>query len=106
MNKHVLSDGIQRWEHQEILIPLDISLIHWWHPDYVAAAALRVQPMIAAALTEARHSGWHADEPTDFATLFSRSQVRTRNSVLRWHVDSVTIRLLRPIWNEYLVPHG
>jgi hypothetical protein len=106
MNTHVLSDGIKRWEHQELLIPLGISLVHWRHPDYVGAASARVQPMIAAALTEALRSDWRADEPTDFATLFSRSQVRTSNSFLRWRVNSVTIRLIRPIWDEYLVPHG
>ena len=43
-------------------------------------------------LREAARDGWHADEPTDFATLFSRSGVRSRDSYFRWQVDSATIR--------------
>jgi|SRR5579862_1604441 len=106
MKKRILSGGIQRWEHQDLLIPLRISVIHWRRPDYVGEAAPRVQPLIVAALAEAARSGWQADEPSDFATLFSRSQVRTRNTFLRWRVDSVTIRLIRPFREEYRVPHG
>jgi hypothetical protein len=106
MEEHKLPDGIQHWEHQDLLIPLGISVIHWRHPDYIGAAAARVQPMIASALSAASRSGWQADEPTDFATLFSRSQVRTKNTALRWRIDSATIRQIRPIRAEHLVPHG
>jgi hypothetical protein len=106
MEEYMLPGGIRRWEHQDLLIPLGISVIHWRHPDYVGAAAARVQPMIASALSAAARSGWQADEPTDFATLFSRSQVRTKNTALRWRIDSAMIRLIRPIREEHLVPHG
>lgn len=98
--------GILRWESQDLVIPVAISVRHWRHPDYVGAATPHVQPLIAASLVAAAHEGWHADEPTDFATLFSRSRVRTTNGVFRWRVTDVTIRLTRPIMREELVPHG
>lgn len=98
--------GILRWDYQDLVIPVAISVRHWRHPDYVGAATPRVQPMIAASLLEAAHEGWQADEPIDFATLFSRSRVRTTNGFFRWHVTDVTIRLTRPIMREELVPHG
>ena len=106
MNKRILLGGIQRWEHQDLVIPLDLSVSHWRHPDYVQAATPRVQPMIVSAPKLAFQSGWQADEPTDFATLFSRSQVRTRNTLLYWRIDSATIRMIRPLWEDRLVPHG
>jgi hypothetical protein len=106
MNEPICSGGIQRWEQQDLVIPLGLSVSHWRHPDYVQAATHRVQPMIVSALEEAFHSGWQADEPTDFATLFSRSQVRTRNTLLYWRIDSATIRMIRPHREVRLVPHG
>lgn len=106
MNAQIQSGGIQRWEHQDLVIPLGRSVNHWRHPDYIQAAIPLVQPMIASALKSACHSGWQADEPTDFATLFSRSQVRTRNTLLYWRIDSATIRLVRPHREDHLVPHG
>lgn len=101
-----MSRGIARWEYQDLVIPMTITVIHWRHPDYVAVASLRAQPLIEASLAEAARSGWHADEPTDFATLFSRSQVHTKDTYLRWRVHTVTIRLIRAITDEPLVPHG
>ena len=106
MNELNFSGGIQRWEHQDLVIPLGLTVSHWRHPNYIQAATTRVQPMIASALKVAFHSGWQADEPTDFATLFSRSQVRTRNTPLYWRIDSATIRLIRPHREDHLVPHG
>ena len=106
MNKVILLGGIQRWEHQDLVIPLGLSVSHWRHPDYIETATPRVQPMIASALKSAFLSGWQADEPTDFATLFSRSQVRTRNTLLYWRIDSATIRMIRPLREDRLVPHG
>ena len=97
---------ILRRDSRELVIPIAISVTHWRHPDYVGTATPRVQPIIQQALQKAACQGWRADEPTDFATLFSRSRVRTRNSYLRWRVDSVTIRLIRGIQEERLVPHG
>ncbi len=103
-------DGaVRRWEgleFQDLLIPVTISVRHWRHPDYVGAAAPRVQPIILAALQAAAHEGWRADEPTDFATLFSRSRVRTTDSFLRWRIASVAIRLSRPVSWGPLIPHG
>jgi hypothetical protein len=81
------------WETQDVLIPLAFSVMRWPHPDYVGAATPRAQSLIAARLALAASDGWTADEPTDFATLFSRSRVRSRNTLLRWRVDSVTIRM-------------
>jgi hypothetical protein len=91
--------GIIRWEGRDLVIPLAISIHHWRTPDYVGAAAPLVQPIIIAYLREAAQDGWQADEPTDFATLFSRSRVRTRNNLFRWRVDSATIRQLRAVRN-------
>ena len=101
--------AVRRWEgleFQDLLIPVTISVRHWRHPDYVGAATPRVQPIILAALEEAASEGWRADEPTDFATLFSRSRVRTTVSFLRWRISSVSIRLSRPISWGHGVPHG
>lgn len=98
--------GIQRWETKRLEIPLAISIFHWGHPDPIEAVVPVVQPIIQESIDRAAQDGWRADEPIDFATLFSRSEVRTRNTFLRWRVDSVTIRMTRPIWDEHLVPHG
>jgi hypothetical protein len=100
------STGIQRWETKGLAIPLAISIIHWGHPNPVKAITPLVQPIIQASIDRAALDGWRVDEPTDFATLFSRSQVRTRNTFLRWRVDSVTIRMTRPISDDLLIPHG
>lgn len=86
-----------RWETQEMLIPLAFSVMRWPHPDYVGAATPRAQSLIAARLAVAADDGWTADEPTDFATLFGRSRVRSRRLLLRWRVDSVTIRMTRRV---------
>lgn len=92
-----MSQGIMHWEGLDLVIPLAIAIRHWHTPDYVGAAAQRAQPIIETYLRDAARDGWHADEPTDFATLFSRSRVRTRNNLFRWQVDSATIRLLRAV---------
>jgi hypothetical protein len=94
-----MSRGIMHWEGRDLVIPLAISIRHCHTPDYVGAAAIRAQPIIETYLHNAVRDGWHADEPTDFATLFSRSRVRTRNNLFRWQVDSATIRLLRAVRN-------
>lgn len=94
-----MSRGILRWEGKDLVIPLAISISHWRTPDYVGAAALLAQPIIMKYLREAARDGWHVDEPTDFATLFSRSGVRSRDSYFRWQVDSATIRVLRAVSN-------
>jgi hypothetical protein len=94
-----MAHGIARWESRELVIPLAISVPHWHTPDYVGAAAALAQPVIARYLEEAARDGWRADEPTDFATLFSRSGVQTRDSYFRWRVESATIRLLRAVPN-------
>ncbi len=86
-----------RWETQDVLIPLAFSVMRWPKPDYVGAATPRAQSLIAARLAIAADDGWTADEPTDFATLFSRSRVRSRNTLLRWRVDSVAIRVTRRV---------
>jgi hypothetical protein len=109
MRKQDVSHGGMRGtslECQDLVIPLATSVTHLRHPDYVAAAAPSVQPIILLALREAAHEGWKEDQPTDFATLFSRAQVRTITSVLRWRVSSVTIRLTRVVRGVQLVPHG
>jgi hypothetical protein len=99
--------GMWGWEHRQLVVPLRISVRHWRHPDYVGAAAKRAQPIIDASLRDAVSEGWHADEPTDFASLFSRSRVRTRDTLLHWRVTSATMRLLRPIPSHLdVVPHG
>lgn len=92
--------GIQRWEGKDLVIPLTISISHWRTRNFVGAAALLAQPIIASYLREAARDGWRADEPTDFATLFSRSGIRSRDSCFRWRVESATIRLLRAVSNE------
>lgn len=94
-----MTSGIMRWEGRDLVIPLAISIHHWRTPDYVGAAAPLVQPIIIAYLREAAQDGWQADEPTDFATLFHCSRVRTRNNLFRWQVESATIRLLRAVSN-------
>jgi hypothetical protein len=94
-----MSRGILRWEGRDLVVPLAISISHWRTPDYVGAAAPLAQPIIERYLREAARDGWHADEPTDFATLFSRSGVRTQDNCFRWRVESATIRLLRAIPN-------
>ena len=94
-----MSRGMMDWEGRDLVIPLAISIRHWRNPDYVGATAPRVQPIIETYLHDAAQDGWRADEPTDFATLFSRSRVRTRNNLFRWRVDSTTIRLLRAVRN-------
>ena len=103
-------DGIERWEHQDLVIPLAISVRHWWTSDYVHAATPLVQPVIAAALVAAAVDGWQATEPTDFPTLFSRSRVRTTNTYWRWWITSAAIHLTRPVASparrERLIPHG
>ncbi|HEY1388952.1 MAG TPA: hypothetical protein VGF38_10440 [Ktedonobacterales bacterium] len=86
-----------RWETQEVLIPLAFSVIRWPNPDYVGAATPRAQTIIAARLAIAADEGWRADEPTDFPTLFSSCRVRSHNTLLRWRVDSVTIRMTRRV---------
>ena len=106
MNEPRRPRGIFRWECQDLVIPLAISIRHWRTPDYVGVAAPLVQPIIAAALSTAARDGWHADEPTDFPTLFSRSQVRTTNTFMRWRITSVTIHQRRPIQHDRLIPHG
>jgi hypothetical protein len=63
----------------------------------VEAATKQVQPHIETRLEETAREGWQADEPTDFPTLFSRSQVRTRDCLFHWRIDSVTIRQIRPV---------
>lgn len=95
-----------RLEYQDLVIPLTISVLHWRHPDYVSVATPRIQPIIRAYLKDAAGSGWRPDEPTDFPTLFSRSRVRTRNTFLRWRIDSIAIRLIRIRHSEQIVPHG
>lgn len=92
-----MSRGLMHWESRDLVIPLAISIRHWQTPDYVGAAATRAQPIIERYLHDTARKGWHADEPTDFATLFSRSRVRTRNNLFRWRVDSATIRQLRAV---------
>jgi hypothetical protein len=89
--------GAYSWETQDVLIPLGFSVMRWPKPDYVDAATPKAQSMIAVRLARAADDGWTADEPTDFATLFSRSRVRSRNTLLRWRVDSVTIRVTRRV---------
>jgi len=84
-------------EGRDLVIPLAISIRHWHTPDYVGAAATRAQPINETYVHDAACDGWHADEPTDFASLFIRSRVRTRNNLFRWQVDSTTIRPLRPV---------
>jgi hypothetical protein len=107
MNEPSRPRGVLRWERQDLVIPLAISVCHWRTPDYVGAAAPLAQPIIAAALVVAARDGWRADEPTDLATLFSRSQLRTTNTFMRWRVTSVTIRQARPVYHERLIPpHG
>lgn len=106
MAKHIARDAILRWESQELVVALDISVRHWRTPDYVGVAAPLAQPAIAVALATAARDGWQADEPTDLKTLFSRSRLRTRDSYWRWRVNSATIRLTRPVRRELLVPHG
>ncbi|MGZ3598725.1 MAG: hypothetical protein ACXWQR_19765 [Ktedonobacterales bacterium] len=101
-----MRDSILRWEYQDLVIPLAISVRHWRTPDYVGAATPLVQPMIAAALAAAGHDGWHADEPTDLPTLFSRSRVRTTNTYWRWRITSATIRLTHRVRRLRLIPHG
>ena len=97
-----MADGVIRGaclDHRDLVIPLAISVIHWRHslyPHYVAAATRVAQPIIQAAIDEAARTGWKADEPTEFATLFSRARVRTKQGILFWRVSSVTIRLTRP----------
>ena len=92
-----------RWESQDVLIPLAFSVMRWPNPDYVGAATRRAQSMIAARLALAADDGWTADEPADFATLFSRSRVRSRNTLLRWRVDSVSIRVTRRVTYQGIV---
>ena len=109
MNEHDGPRPVRRWEgweFQDLVIPVSLFLRHWRHPDAVGTAAPRVQPIILAALQEAAREGWRADEPTDFATLFSRARVRTTESFLRWRISSVSIRLSRPISWGPLIPHG
>lgn len=106
MQKPSMRDHILRWDSQELVIPLAISVRHWRTPDYVGAATPLIQPTIAAALFRAARDGWQADEPTDFPTLFSCSRAHTTNTFFRWRVTSVTIRLTRPVRRELLVPHG
>ena len=109
MSVHEVPPEIKRWEgweYQDLVIPVSLSVLHWRHPDYVGTAAPRVQLIIQAALEKAGCEGWRADEPTDFATLFSRSRVRTTESFLRWRISSVALRLARPMrWGQG-VPHG
>jgi hypothetical protein len=94
-----MSRGILRWERKDLVIPLTISIAHWRTPNYIGAATLLAQPIIMKYLREAALDGWHADEPTDVATLFSRAGVRSRDSSFRWQVDSATIRVLRAVSN-------
>jgi hypothetical protein len=104
---HERARGVWGWEHRQLVVPLRISVRHWRHPDYVGAAAKRAQPIIDASLRDAVSEGWRADEPTDFASLFSGSRVRTRDTLLQWRVDSATMQLLRAIpCRRDLVPHG
>jgi hypothetical protein len=91
------------WQTQDVLIPLAFSVMRWPKPDYVDAATPRAQSIIAARLAIAADDGWTADEPTDFATLFSRSRVRSRRILLRWRVDSVTIRVTRRVSSRGIV---
>lgn len=92
-----MAQGILRWESRDLVIPLTLSVAHWRRGEYVEAAAPHVQPIIQARLAETAREGWQADEPTDFPTLFSRSQVRTRVRLFHWRVDSVTIHQIRPV---------
>ncbi len=92
-----MAQGILRWESQSLVIPLTISVAHWRRGAYVEEAAPRVQPIIQARLEETAREGWQADEPTDFPTLFSRSQVRTRDRLFHWRIDAVTIHQIRPV---------
>ena len=92
-----------RWEAQDVLIPLAFSVMRWPKPDYVGAATPRAQSLIAARLAVEAGDGWTADEPTDFPTLFSRSRVRSRNTLLRWRVDSVSIRMTRRVTYQGIV---
>jgi hypothetical protein len=94
--------GAHRWETQDLLVPLAFSVRRWPDTDYVVAATPRAQSLIAARLAGAAGDGWTADEPTDFATLFSRSRVRSRNTLIRWRVDSVTIRVTRRVFYRRL----
>lgn len=106
MEERHMASGIRQGaslECRDLVIPLHVSVLHWLHTNYVAAAAASIQPLILASLQEAARAGWKADQPTDFMTLFSRSQVRTTMNLLYWHVTSVTIRLTRalPIQSRY-----
>ncbi len=93
-----MAQGILRWDSQDLVIPLTISVAHWRRgDDYVGEAASHVQPIIQARLAETAREGWQADEPTDFPTLFSRSRVRTRDRLFHWRIDSVTIHQVRPV---------
>lgn len=92
-----MAQGILRWDSQDLVIPLTISVAHWRRGEYVEEAASLVQPIIQARLAETAREGWQADEPTDFPTLFSRSRVRTRDRLFHWRIDSVTIHQVRPV---------
>jgi hypothetical protein len=106
MEQPSVRDGILRWETQDLVIPLAVSVGHLRAADYVGAATPYVQPTIAAALAAAAADGGHADEPTDFPTLFSRSRVRTKDTYWTWRVTLATVRLTRPVRRERLIPHG
>jgi len=80
-----------------MVIPLAFTVMRWPKPDYIGAATPRAQSMIAARLAVEAGDGWTADEPTDFPTLFNRSRVRSRSTLLRWRVDSVAIRVTRRV---------
>ena len=98
-----MSTSAYRWETQDVLIPLAFSVMRWPKPDYIGAATPRAQSMIAARLAIAADAGWRADEPTDFATLFRRSRVRSRITLLRWRVASVSIRVTRRVTYRRIV---
>lgn len=69
-----MSRGMIHWEGCDLEIPLAISIRHRRTPDYVGVVATSAQPIIKTYQHKAARDGWRPNEPTKFATLFSRTR--------------------------------
>jgi hypothetical protein len=91
----------QRWEYQEILIPLRLGTIRGWLGEQrlFQKVARRADQEIERSIERLGEQGWKPDESTSFVSLYRRERVDAsyRGGMVPGHsVRAVNIRFKRP----------
>lgn len=90
----------QRWEYQEISIPLQLGTIRGWLGEQrlFRKVSRRADQEIERSLERLGQQGWKPDEPTSFSSLYRRERVDAsyKGGMIPGHsVRSVLIRFKR-----------